>query len=178
MATTGTITFNGQVVTSSCTVKVNGNSEDASIILPTVSSQYLSQLGDTAGATRFTIGLSGCTVITGANPDVTTVKTRFSARNVDGTNLANTAGTTPATNVAIQLLEDTGVVGSTANTALDFTTGFADSTSKTWSEIIPDPDGTGDGTATFPFVVQYYANNDQVGAGKVTAIVDYEIIYQ
>lgn len=167
MANTGTITFSGQVVDSTCAVTVNNTSASATVTLPTVKIQELANANDTAGATPFTIDVTGCTAIT--TPPITSIKTRFLAQDADGANLANTAGT--ATNVAIQLLEDTGVIGSTGDTALNFTTGYAES----GTQLLAD--ATGSGVVQFPFVARYIATGGAT-AGTVQAIVDYELVYQ
>lgn len=170
MANTGTITFSGQVVDSTCAVTVNNTTASATVTLPTVKIQELANANDTAGATPFTIDVTGCTAIT--TPLITSIKTRFLAQNVNGANLANTAGTTPATKVAIQLLQDIGVIGSTGDTALNFTTGYAESGTQ------PLADAIGLGVVKFPFVARYIAVENGVTAGTVQAIVDYELVYQ
>ena len=170
MANTGTITFSGQVVDSTCAVTVNNTNASATVTLPTVKIQELANANETAGATPFTIDVTGCTAIT--TPLITSIKTRFLAQNVNGANLANTAGTTPATKVAIQLLQDTGVIGSTDDTALNFTTGYAESGTQ------PLADAIGLGVVKFPFVARYIAVENGVTAGTVQAIVDYELVYE
>lgn len=169
MANTGTITFSGQVVASTCAVTVNNTTANATVTLPTVNNLDLNGTGKTAGATPFTIDVTGCTAI--SNPSIASIKTRFLAQNVNGANLANTANTTPATNVAIQLLQDTGVIGSKDDTALNFTTGYAESGTKLLADAIDS------NVVKFPFVAQYIATG-AAAAGTVQAIVDYELVYQ
>ena len=170
MANTGTITFSGQVVASTCAVTVdNSASASTTVTLPTVNNVDLNGTGKTAGDTHFTINVTDCTAID--TPPITSIKTRFLAQDADGANLANTAGIGSATNVAIQLLEDTGVIGSTGDTALNFTTGYAESGTQ------PLADATGSGVVQFPFVARYIAT-DAATAGTVQAIVDYELVYQ
>ncbi|MGD9699985.1 fimbrial protein [Acinetobacter sp.] len=182
MATTGTITFNGQVVASTCAVTVdNSASATATVTLPTVNNVDLNGTGKTAGDTHFTINVTDCTAI--STPLITSIKTRFLARNVTGAYLANTAAASAATNVAIELLEDTGVVGSVnvpgasdstaTNTRLDFTTGYAESGTKLLADAIDS------NVVKFPFVARYVATDVAgAGAGAVQAIVDYELAYQ
>ncbi len=179
MATEGTITFSGEIVASTCVAAVNGVGADATVTLPTVSTTDLTDKDQTAGDTHFTINVTECEA-TFAGLDTNQIKTRFLARNANGSYLANTAASTPAANVAIQLLEDTGVVGSvnvqgadagstTKNTPLDFTTGYAESSLQALktAEII------------FPFVARYVATDvSGAGAGLVEAIVDYELAYK
>lgn len=54
-AVDGTITINGQITDTTCTISVDGGSNDATVTLPTVSSTTLGAAGATAGATPFTI---------------------------------------------------------------------------------------------------------------------------
>jgi major type 1 subunit fimbrin (pilin) len=52
-ASDGTITFNGTVTDSTCTVQVNNaGAGDGIVTLPTVSKSLLQNAGDTAGATN------------------------------------------------------------------------------------------------------------------------------
>ena len=178
MANTGTITFSGQVVASTCAVTVdNSASASTTVTLPTVNNVDLNGTGKTAGDTHFTINVTDCTAI--STPPITSIKTRFLARNVTGAYLANTAAASAATNVAIELLEDTGVVGSvnvqgtSTNTRLDFTTGYAESGTKLLADAIDS------NVVKFPFVARYVATDVAgAGAGAVQAIVDYELAYQ
>lgn len=165
-----TITFNGKIVTSTCEVAVDGTAGNATVTLPTVSTKDLAAANNTAGATRFVVSVTNCGVLAGLDPLPTKIKTRFLAHQVNGANLANTA-VGGATNVAIQLLEDLGDVGSSTNAALDFsTTGYVTSaTSQTPPDTTP--------AVTFPFIAQYIATGI-AGAGTVQAIVDYELVYE
>lgn len=166
-----TITFQGTIVSSTCVVKVGTTEGDATVTLPTVSTKDLPALGATAGATAFTLNVTGCTAITG----YTGIKTRFAAHKVVGKNLGNEETASAAKNVAIQLLE--GEI--TDNKELDFATvGSAGYVVSTNSALLSDA------TASFPFVARYIAEKDTpvaepdtVEAGNVKAVVDYELVY-
>lgn len=148
-----TITFKGTIDSNTCTVDVGG-AASPTVTLPTVGVASLNATGKTAGATPFTINISGCSS-TGDD-----IAVRFSGHNPDGANLGLGAGST-ATNVSVQLLD-----GSAGSTPIEFNSGVATSTKKT----------TSNGSASYNLTAQYYAK-DVAGAGAVVAMTDYEIIY-
>jgi major type 1 subunit fimbrin (pilin) len=166
MAALETIEFKGEIVSSTCSVTVVGATGGV-VTLPTVSASKLLVKDETAGATPFTLQVAGCTA-TGA----TQIKPSFFANKVDGKDLANiSALATPATNVAIRIMEDdVDNLGSSGNSALDFTNGYA--TTSTFKNIPVAP-----ATLEFPFVAQYIAVDDVVTSGTVQAIVEYELAY-
>lgn len=147
-----TITFTGTVEANTCTVNIDGNT-NPTVTLPTVGVGSLTATGNTAGATPFTISITGCEAGTTDN-----VAVRFAAHNPDGTNLGSTGS---ATNVAVQLLN-----GSAGSTPITFTTGIAQTAAKTINN----------GTASYDLTAQYYANAAAT-AGTVLAVTDYEVIY-
>lgn len=149
-----TITFQGEVLANSCIVQVNGQTSPM-VTLPTVGTADLNAaVGDTAGATPFTIDITGCNV----GPD--DIKVRFVAHTEAGANLG-LDGTSTATNVVVQLLE--GYAGATA---IVFSGGIGETSTKT----------TASGAASFPLTAQYYSTGT-VTAGTVKAIANYEVIY-
>lgn len=153
-ASDGTITFNGQIESQTCTVKVNGGENNATVTLPTVSSSLLKTAGQTAGSTRFTIDLSDCSTQTG---DVYAYFEQGANVNANG-RLTNT-GT--ATNVDLQLLDS-------ANNALN-----AGSTEQTTS---PTTAALAAGAATLSYAAQYYATAAAT-SGTVASSVTYSINY-
>lgn len=179
MANTGTITFNGQIVASTCAATVNSvggiAGVSATVVLPTVKATEFTAADKVAGAVPFNIKVSGCEAIDGK----TKIKTRFLARQADGKNLANTA-IGGATNVSIQLLEEVAPIGTgststdgsaTSDAALDFSLGYVTAvTEHTIADAIS-------GTVEFPFVARYISKGT-VGPGSVEAIVDYELVYE
>ncbi|KVX94086.1 fimbrial protein, partial [Burkholderia ubonensis] len=58
-ASDGTITFNGEITTQTCSIAGGGNQ---TVALPSVQQSALQNVGDVAGATAITIGLTGCTI--------------------------------------------------------------------------------------------------------------------
>ena len=148
-----TITFQGEVLANSCIVQVNGEASPT-VTLPTVGTADLGSLGKTAGATPFTVDLTGC------DTTADDVQVRFVAHTEAGANLGLDTSST-ATNVVVQLLE-----GYAGGTAIDFSGGVAVTSTKT----------TASGAASFPLTAQYYSTGT-VTAGLVTAIANYEVIY-
>lgn len=161
MASDGTINFIGKVTDVTCTVTATGSS-DSTVTLPTVSKTALSADTYTAGATPFTISLSGCQ---GDRTNPTNVAVYFEPGgnvNVNG-RLTNTAPSeTTAENVDIALYRADSV--STALSLGKIPTG-------TYATI--DANGT---TAKMDFVAKYYATA-QATAGVVTSNVTYSIVY-
>lgn len=153
-ASDGTINFTGEIESQTCTVSVNGGTSTGTVVLPTVSSSLLKTSGQTAGSTRFTIGLSECSTETG---DVYAYFEQGVNVNAEG-RLINT-GT--ATNVDLQLLDG-------ANNALN-----AGSTEQTAS---PATASLTAGAATLTYAAQYFATAAAT-AGTVASSVTYSINY-
>ncbi|MEZ8785362.1 fimbrial protein [Vibrio splendidus] len=163
-ASQGTITFNGLVTASTCTVSVDGQGDDSTITLPTVDAKTLANAADTAGRTAFSIELSDCTMST--SPADTQVSTFFEAGpTVDlATGRLNSSGV--ATNVQLQILDG----DSTAINVGD-SSQIADNDYQT----IAGTSGTG--TATLNYGVEYYATG-QSTAGTVISSVVYSMQYK
>lgn len=157
-ASDGTISFSGAVVNATCTVKVNNSAASATVSLPTVSQNLLATGGEVAGATRFTLNLSGCTA-------GKTVSAYFEAgATVDPTtgNLVN-GGT--AGNVQVQLLNNAGTPISVGSSTQATTTGIAMTASPAVS------------SGVLNYAAQYYATGIST-AGSVTTSVTYSLTYQ
>ncbi|WP_420995743.1 fimbrial protein [Cupriavidus sp. 30B13] len=110
MAANGEITFSGAVTSTTCTITGGGGAtgtNNMTVKLPTVSVSALSNSGDTAGRTPFSINLAGCTA------GATKVATSFEAGNtVDQASgqiklIDDGSGTPVAENVRIRLLNNT-----------------------------------------------------------------------
>ena len=159
-ASSGTITFNGEVTASTCDVDINGGGADATVSLPIVPATALETAGNTAGSTAFNMNLSNC------SGTLTTVSAFFEAgSSVDLATgrLKNQTGT--ATNVSLQLRD-----GSSAN--LDVIN--AGNTSQVANTTYVDASS---GTAILPYVVEYYAE-DAATPGTVESLVTYSLQYQ
>ncbi|HBT4791449.1 TPA: type 1 fimbrial protein [Klebsiella quasipneumoniae subsp. similipneumoniae] len=161
-AVDGTITINGKITDTTCTISVDGGSNDATVTLPTVSASSLSAVGQTAGATPFTISLSGC-----SGTSLNTASTYFEpGAYVDSTtgrlNIDTTAADA-ATNVQVELLNaDMNAIVAGASTA-------------NGQNDVPVDISSGSGMLNY--FAQYYATGSST-AGSVTTQVDYTMTYQ
>lgn len=104
----GTITFNGNVQSTTCVISVNNGAKDGTVNLPTAKTTDLSTATSTFGATPFDIKLTGCVAATGTTlaSTVTPFFASGPATNREG-RLINTLAD-GAKNVELQLLNGTG----------------------------------------------------------------------
>ncbi|ALX92406.1 fimbrial protein [Serratia fonticola] len=160
-ASTGTITFNGELTATTCDVVVDGQTADATVTLPTIGTNQLTAATQTAGDTGFVMALNNCagTLQTasaffeaGSSVDLTTGR----LKNLNG------AG---ATGVSLQLLDannTTPTVINAGNQIQRTTAGYKDISS---------------GSADLSYIVRYYAEAPTT-AGLVDSNVVYSIQYQ
>lgn len=159
LATSGTITFTGKVTDTTCNISVHGESNIATVTLPTVPVSALLHAGNTAGTTPFTIALSDCSGTTFG-----TAHTFFEAGplvEMTTGRLNNADSSGGATNVQVELL----------NSALSPIK--AGATDALQGDI--EVNNTA-GTTTLNYFARYYAT-DAAKAGSVNTQVDYTIIY-
>lgn len=158
-ASDGTITFNGKITSSTCTVGVNGGGASNGVTLPTVATSALTgAIGKVAAATPFSVKLTACSFSPAG-----TVGLYFEpgANTQPDGNLKNTAATN---NVEVQLLNASqGVM--TLNSAPGSQNGS--------TAIV----AAGDTSATLNYYAQYYASAATVTAGTVTSTVTYSVVY-
>ncbi|SDD99763.1 major type 1 subunit fimbrin (pilin) [Cupriavidus sp. YR651] len=164
-AADGTISFTGSITAQTCTVGGNGTaSKDFTVTLPNVSSSVLATAGDVAGATPFSISLTGC------SPDTGNVHTFFeSGPTVDTAtgHLIAASGAGTASNVQVGLLN--------ADDGTEIKAGFADASQN--SHSVPLVAGSGsDGSATMRYIARYVATGAATG-GAVNSSVQYTIVY-
>lgn len=162
MAADGTITINGVITDTTCTISVDGGANDATVTLPTVSASSLAAAGATAGATPFNISLSACTGATLATASTyfepgAYVDSQSGRLNID-TGVAD-----PATNVQVQLLNS-------ARTPIVAGASVANGQ----NDVPVDISG---GSGTLNYFAQYYATGAST-AGAVTTQVDYTMVYE
>ena len=163
-ASTGTITFNGELTDSTCDVDINGQGADATVVLPTVSVNQLTASGDTTGRTSFNMNLSNCVVGTqGGHSKVASFFQPGTTVDLSTGRLRNVSGT--ATNVDLELLDATGNYAA-------INVGNTDQVSNTAYVDIQ-----ADGSALLPYAVQYYANA-QTTPGTVVSSVVYNLQYK
>ncbi|TBM28334.1 fimbrial protein [Hafnia paralvei] len=165
-ASTGTITFNGELTDTTCDVDVNGQGADATVTLPTVSINQLTAPGNTTGRTSFNMNLSKCVVGTeGGHSKVSAFFQPGSTVDLSTGRLKNTA-TTGATLVDLQLLDASGNYApiNVGNTDQVNDMAYVDIDQAT-------------GSALLPYAVEYYANG-QTTPGVVTSSVVYNLQYK
>lgn len=161
-ANTGTITFNGELTANTCDVSVDGQGADATVTLPTVSTNQLQSVTNTAGDTGFVMALENCTGTT-----LNTASAFFQAgASVDAMTGRLKNMVPGATNVSLQLLD-----GSSPGAAEVIKAGSQEQVTAT---IGQDVSG---GSASLPYIVRYYAEAPTT-AGTVYSNVVYSIQYQ
>ncbi|MBO2605427.1 type 1 fimbrial protein [Shewanella algae] len=154
-----TIYFAGEVVSETCQVSINDNTENPIVLLPSVTAADLASAGATAGETTFTLSLSGC------SGSAKATATRFVGNNVDadGNLVAPDAGAVGyAKNVALQLLDAPG--GNPVNLSTPATVDGV---------ILAD----GDKEGRVEYAVQYVSVAGNATAGIVTGSVQYSVTY-
>lgn len=165
-ASTGTITFNGELTDTTCDVSINGQGADATVTLPTVSINQLTAPGNTAGRTSFNMSLSKCVIGTeGGHTKVAAFFQPGSTVDLSTGRLKNT-DSTGATKVDLQLLDASG----------NYKPINIGNTDQVSSMAYIDIDET-TGNAMLPYAVEYYAN-DQTTPGIVTSSVVYNLQYK
>jgi len=163
-ASTGTITFEGELTDTTCEVDINGQGSDATVVLPTVGVNELTASGDTTGRTTFNMNISACVVGTeGGHSKVATFFQPGNTVDLSTGRLKNIGGS--ATNVDLLLLD-------ASNSYAPINVGNTDQVSSmAYVDIKPD------GTAFLPYAVEYYANA-QTTPGTVTSSVVYNLQYK
>jgi major type 1 subunit fimbrin (pilin) len=154
----GVLTINGQITAQTCTVSGNGQGNNFTVTLPTVSAAELSSAGSTAGSTGFNIALTNCTPATG------NVRTfwEYGANTLSDGNLLNN-GT--ATKVEVQLQDYNG-----SQQTIDVSK--ADGAQN--SQVV----AIASGAANLKYAAQYIAPAGGATAGTVTTNVTYSMSYQ
>lgn len=157
-AADGTIEINGLITAATCKVNAGGNS-NINVNLPVISAQSFKAVGDVAGRTPFSIKLSEC------SEDSKDVSVAFSAAQ---SNLFNAAGhivnqaQDPAANVNIVLFDEQN-----GGQKLKLAQGVESKAVKVVNK-----------GAEFNYTAAYVAENKTVGAGKVRALMTYDIAYK
>ncbi|HBP7689135.1 TPA: type 1 fimbrial protein [Escherichia coli] len=162
LAADGKVTFNGEIITNTCTV-ISGD-KDKIVTLPTVQVSALSAANQTAGTTPFTIGLENC-----ATASVVSVYFEPNENVSTEGRLKNTIPAGGANNVDIELLNNNHGVIDLANQTIDPTTGKVTGGNSTVVTPV-------NGSATLPFYARYFAT-DAAEAGKVSSYVNFTIVY-
>lgn len=159
-ASNGTITFNGELTATTCDVVIDGQTADATVVLPTVGINQLTSAAQTAGRTSFVMALNDC---------AGTLKTASaffeSGASVDQMTgrLKNLTGT--ATNVGLQLRD-----GSSSSQAV---IQAGNQNQRDSTEYV----SVDTGSANLPYAVEYYAEGATT-PGTVISNVVYSIQYK
>lgn len=155
-ASDGTITFAGQLQTSTCAV--SAASANQTVTLPTLATTNLNTAGQTGGTTAFAIAVSGCPTGVGAP---TTFTTFFETNSNVDMNNGNLKSTGTATGVQLRLSNATG-----GAIRLDKPTGSQNVTATSLS--------AGAGTANY--FAEYFATG-ATSAGTVASSITYSMVY-
>lgn len=151
LAADGTITIEGKVVDTTCSVVAGG--ENKTVTLPNVAKSSLANNNDVAGKTQFTLSLNGC-----AGQNVAA----YFEQNANVA--ANGNLTTGVNNVQVQLLDKN-------NAAINIS-----QPQSTQINAYETADATS-GEATLTYYAQYFATG-AAEAGTVNTTVNYTIAYQ
>lgn len=157
-AADGTITVNGEITGTTCTISGNGGGKSFTVPLPEVLTSALNAAGNTAGNTDFNIKLTNC------QPNSGNVSTYFepgSTVNPQSGKLKNVSGN--AQNVEIGLLNKGGAA---------IMLGAGKPTQNSARATITN------GTATLEYTAQYVAAGGAASAGSVNTSVLYSMDYQ
>jgi major type 1 subunit fimbrin (pilin) len=162
-ASTGTITFNGQLTDTTCIASVNvldgtGGAANGTVTLPTISVTDLDSAGKTAGMTRFKIMMSNC------SGTLSSVSTWFEGAGTDGNGRLINNGT--AGNVVVELWDATANTRIQAGHESQYTSNY-------WQ---PRPSGPLRMSTLF-YAVRYYAT-DATTPGSVATRVNYTLMYK
>ncbi|MBP1474261.1 type 1 fimbrial protein [Frateuria sp. MAH-13] len=156
-ASADTVTFNGKVLSSTCTVS-NASGGNVAVTLPAVPVSSFTGAASTAGSTPFSLTLTGCPT----TPSGVMVGAAFSGTNIDTTTgaIKNATGAGNS-NVEVQMTktDDTGINLNTNPNPVSAT-------------ISPT------GTASLDYKARYYqATATAVTPGLVNASVTYTLTY-
>lgn len=170
-AADGTITFNGTVTNSACTIAsvtadsvVGASPFNATLTLPSVTGNTLNAgAGTYAGQTPFSIQLTGCEATAQLN-NVRTLFTTTATPAGDAHVMANTATSSPAADVAVAILTPGG-------TQIDLNGG---------AQVDPGlalPVAGSPGPLQLNYLAAYKSLGTTVTAGNVTGVADFVISY-
>lgn len=152
-AADGTINFTGNIIADACVVDTA--SKNMTVNLGDVSTTAFTAAGDKASPTRFEISLSNCPA------ELTTVTARFDGR-ADSANTdllaLDAAGGDEATNVGIEIADDTGLAIPMFSPSKEYT--------------------IESGSVVMDFVARYTATSATVGTGVANGTAEYTINYQ
>ncbi|SAL01187.1 fimbrial protein [Caballeronia calidae] len=154
----GLLTINGELTAQTCDVSGEGQGNNFTVTLPTLSAAAFQSAGKSGGSTGFKIALTNCM------PDTGNVRTfwEYGVNTLADGNLKNN-GT--ATNIEVQLVDFNG-----GATVMDVSKSDGSQNSKTVA--------IASGTASLQYAAQYYTPAGGATPGSVTTNVTYSMSYQ
>ncbi|MCF5722562.1 fimbrial protein [Pseudomonas syringae] len=160
----GTITISGAIEGSTCTITggagpAPGSAADFAVTLDKVQASSLAAEGQTAAGKPFFIHIGGTACA--ASSVAVLFEPGSPSINPSTGNLRNTAPTSAATNVEVQ------IVDASTNRPIDLRLG-------TSSTALPVPTGS---TVTLPFLAQYVATGGTAGSGAFQTSVLYSVTF-
>ncbi len=192
-AADGVLTFEGAVLSSTCSVMATAGSGvggNKTVTLPNVTTDQLGTTGNTAGETPFIIkvGGSGCVDLAITANSNSTYNTTAKAKGFevffDPTNSSGVTGdrlnnTGTANNVLLELFQSAGISSSNvaSNTSILLSKQTPGQQGATPVSFASTASSTGPQEATASFMVRYYAQQP-VTAGDVKANIAYTIVYK
>lgn len=155
-AADGTITFNGSITATTCTVTVNGVNASATVNLPAARVSDLQKVGNTAGATDFSVMLSNCTNLPGTGQGAAVHFESGTYVNAEGRLNPTRNGSGVELAIYARNSASALVLGQAPVAAIGNITG---------------------GAITLPYTVKYHSISDAPVAGAVSSSVTYSIVY-
>lgn len=174
-AADGTITYDGAVTDTTCTVTGGGaatGTGDVTVQLPTVSSGVLSSAGSTAGQTSFSLILGGGTECTNGKTAALWIETTQTPALDTTTGALRNRASSGATNVEVQLINPAN------DLPIDLSVNAVVTNGDTIVSGSNQPAATIAGnTATLNYAAQYLAVDGAATAGAVTTYLTYSMQY-
>ncbi len=175
MAIDGTITFNGMITDTTCTVTGSGAASgtgNITVVLPTVSTTALASAGQTAGDTPFSLVLGGGTNCTNGKTAALWVETSATPALDATTGALKNQASGGANNVAVRLLNRAN------NQPINLGTNAAVVSTSTVISANNQPAATiSSNSATLNYIAQYLAINAAATAGAVNTYLTYSMQY-
>lgn len=169
LAADGTVTINGKVLSSTCTVS-NASGGNVNVTLQPVPMATLSAAGVTANPTAFSLALTGCPTA----PSGVKVGAVFDTTNADTTTNKGTLTNTGVTGVDVQVLSTGGTAGTTPATAVTGGTAVPFDGATVTDQVAPDSSGN----AVLGYYAQYYATAKVTAGGAVATSATFTLNYQ
>lgn len=174
-AADGTITFNGQITDTTCTVTGGGaatGTGNVTVTLPTVSTSALAADGKTAGDTNFSLVLGGGTNCANGKTAALWVETSQTPALDTATGALKNQSTGGAGNVEVRMVNPAN------NQPINLGINAAVTNGATLIATSNQPAATiASNTATLNYTAQYLAKGGAASAGAVSSYLTYSMQY-